>query len=804
MLKKKLFVLAVALLFVNIVLAQAPGCPNVTIGAPGISQGQVTIPCNSCITLTADALVTGLTNTYTVSSIPYAPPFPYNSGNPIFVSQDDVWSPVVTIPFDFCYFGNYYTQLVTGANGVITFDLSNASGYCPWSFSASCPSPVLIRNAIFGPYHDIDPGVGGAIYQGVLGSYPCRTFVMNFNQVPMFSGSCNYMLATHQIVLYEATNVIEVYIQNAPLCASWNSGNKLIGIQNAAGTVGYTPPGRNTGPWSATNEAWRFTPNGANNYTIQWYQGAIPIGIGNSITVCPTVPTTYTSIATYDNCNYTQVVVTDQVTVNISDLILSVNPVTTEICFGDSVDITISAIGTSPYVYNWAPTNGLSGTADSVVTASPTASTTYMVTVTDANTCSGTISTTVTVHNLPLVTASASANPICEGESSVVSASGAQTYIWNNLSPGQTHTVTPTITTDYSVTGTDVNGCSASAGFDLVVFEAAVPGISNPSPDLCEGESAIITASGGGSYLWNTTDTTDTITVTPNTSTVYQVTVTTDNGCSATSSTDVFVHCQPVADFTVNKRTGCIPLNTTFTEQVICYDPITTYYWSFGAGGSYGTSTQENPSQIFSQDGNYDVSLFVSTDYGCIDSITKTEYIEAYPNPIADFTADPLVAELGTTGISFFDQSTGATIWNWNFGDDNTSNDPNPIHWYELPGNFRVILAVQNEYGCSSSTFGYIQIIQEISFYMPNAFTPGEDGLNDTFGPSGVGIKDIRFYVYDRWGKLVFYSDQLNKRWDGRINGRIPNATGIYSWRANVTYANNIKEDFAGVVIMFR
>jgi len=356
--------------------AQAPGCPGVTISAPGASQGQVNIPCNGCVTLNANPFVIGLTDSYSVTSIPYAPPYPYNAGNAIFVNQDDVWSSVVTIPFEFCYFGNYYTQLVTGANGVITFDLSNASGYCPWAFTASCPSPSLIKNAIFGPYHDIDPGVGGAIYQGVLGSYPCRTFVMNFNQVPMFSGSCNYMLATHQIVLYEATNVIEVYIQNAPLCATWNSGNKVIGIQNSTGTVGYTPPGRNTGPWSATNEAWRFTPNGTQNFNIQWYEGPILIGTGTSVQVCPTVPTTYNSIVTYDNCNFTQVVVSDQITVIPGNVTASVAPVTSTICQGQSVSLAATASGTGPLTYSWSPPTGLSSTSSTNVTASPTTTTT--------------------------------------------------------------------------------------------------------------------------------------------------------------------------------------------------------------------------------------------------------------------------------------------------------------------------------------------------------------------------------------------------------------------------------------------
>jgi gliding motility-associated-like protein len=803
MYKKKLTCSLLILFSVYFSFAQAPGCPNVTINAPGSSQGQVTIPCNDCITLTANALVTGLTNTYTVSSIPYAPPYPYNSGSAVFVNSDDVWSPVVTIPFDFCYFGNYYTQLVTGANGVISFDLSNASGYCPWSFSNTCPSPSLILNAIFGPYHDIDPGVGGAVYQGVLGSYPCRTFVMNFNQVPMFSGSCNYMLATHQIVLYEATNVIEVYIQNAPLCATWNSGNKLIGIQNATGTVGYTPPGRNTGPWSATNEAWRFTPNGASNYTIQWYEGAVPIGTGTSITVCPTVPTTYTAIATYDNCNYTQFVVTNDMTVNPGNLTLDINPTLTELCAGESVSITTTASGNGPFTYAWSPGTGLSSTTNSTVTATPPTTTTYTVTVTDALQCSGTIETTVNVNQLPAITLTASENPICVGQSSEITAGGGETYVWNSLNPGASHIVSPTATTSYSVTGTDMNGCTGTADISLQVNPGPVITITNPSPDICDGETVVLMASGADVYEWSTADMTDQITVTPLVHTTYQVTGTDVNGCVGTAETEILVHDIPVVDFIGNPLEGCIPLNVNFTSQIVSDDAINSYNWLFG-GGSFGTSTLANPNKIFSQAGTYDVSLTVITEYGCTETETKPAYITAFPKPSASFIADPAIIELGSGPVQFIDQSGGATMWLWTFGDGNHSSDSNPLHFYETAGQFNVVLIVSNEHGCIDSTWRYVQILHNISFYVPNAFTPGTDGINDEFGPTGVGIKAIDFAIYDRWGKMVFFSNTMEKKWDGRIDGRIPNSTTMFVWKANVIYANNLKETFTGNVLLIR
>jgi hypothetical protein len=207
-------VLLVFILYTLPSFSQAPGCPYVDAG------NDVTVPCGDYVTLQATFLETGQTNTYSVSSIPYAPPYPYNSGTSIMVGSDDIWSAAIPLPFNFCYFGASYNQLVVGANGCVTFDMTTASGYCPYSFTASCPSSAIPMNTIYGPYHDIDPSVGGSIYQAVLGTYPCRTFVVNYYHVPMFSSTCNSMLATHQIVLYEGTNAIEVYIQSAPLCSS--------------------------------------------------------------------------------------------------------------------------------------------------------------------------------------------------------------------------------------------------------------------------------------------------------------------------------------------------------------------------------------------------------------------------------------------------------------------------------------------------------------------------------------------------------------------------------------------------------
>ena len=167
-----------------LIFSQAPGCPNIQVD-------DETVDCNNpCVDLTASFLQTGETTSYEVSSIPYAPPYPFTGGTPTFVGTDDVFSPVITIPFDFCFYGNTYNQLIIGANGVLSFDLSLASGFCTWNFSDPIPSNPNIsgpyENAIHGAFLDINPAIGGDINYATLGSAPCRTFVINFNAVPDF------------------------------------------------------------------------------------------------------------------------------------------------------------------------------------------------------------------------------------------------------------------------------------------------------------------------------------------------------------------------------------------------------------------------------------------------------------------------------------------------------------------------------------------------------------------------------------------------------------------------------------------
>ncbi len=198
---------------------------------------------------------------YVVESIGFNPPHSYILMNAN-VNMDDVYTGIIPLGFDFDFYGITYSNVVVGMNGVINFDTFYAGTVCPWQFDEDIPSINMeIKNSIFGVYHDMDPSVSSdeEINYAQYGTAPNRRFVVNFYQVPHYG--CNEIRSTVQIVLYETTNTIEVYVKDKPICPTWNDGNAVLGIQNIDGTEGIAAPNRNTSdsPWEAYNEAWRFS-----------------------------------------------------------------------------------------------------------------------------------------------------------------------------------------------------------------------------------------------------------------------------------------------------------------------------------------------------------------------------------------------------------------------------------------------------------------------------------------------------------------------------------------------------------------
>ncbi len=225
-------------------------------------------------------------------------------GTPTNLTTDDVWTNLVALGFDFDFYGTTYTDIVVGANGQISFDATLAGNFNGWNMDPADMIPMTNDvsypfNTIFGAFHDLDPSTNSdpdSINFFITGTAPYRIFVLNFNAIPHFF--CDDVLTTQQILLYESLNVIDVNLINKPICDTWNDGLAVVGLQGNDITQFSVPEDRNVSAWTATNESWRFVPNGAptNSSTFEWRDEAgVVLGTNALLNVCPTITTTYTA-----------------------------------------------------------------------------------------------------------------------------------------------------------------------------------------------------------------------------------------------------------------------------------------------------------------------------------------------------------------------------------------------------------------------------------------------------------------------------------------------------------------------------
>ena len=290
------------------------------------NEKEVLVNCNyplvngNCVALSANYPSFKQTDNYAVSSINYTPYAVVNK-TVITGDLDDSFSGIIDLPFKFCFYGQVYNQLVIGSNGMISFDTYQANQANPANFSEALPNQNLPKEAIFGVFHDMffSESNGSEINYAVIGTAPYRKFVVNFRN-GRISG-CDSEASSSQIVLSEGSNNIEIFVENKPLaCDLASVKNAVIGINDATGDLGLAAPGRNTGNWSAQNEAWVFTPN-ADSLTpdIIWYDSNNNIiGTNKNLTVCPTKNETYKVEIIYTNCNNEKIIYSDTINVNFA------------------------------------------------------------------------------------------------------------------------------------------------------------------------------------------------------------------------------------------------------------------------------------------------------------------------------------------------------------------------------------------------------------------------------------------------------------------------------------------------------
>jgi gliding motility-associated-like protein len=332
---------------------------------------------------------------------------------------------------------------------------------------------------------------------------------------------------------------------------------------------------------------------------------------------------------------------------------------------------------------------------------------------------------------------------------------------------------------------------------------------------VCVGTSATLTATvNGGTPTYNTVWMPGNLigatqTVIAPTTTTYTVVVADANGCVDSATTTLSIIENPVGGVSSNIQSGCAPLCVNFTDVSTIAAPgvINSWTWDFGDGN---TSTSQNPNHCYLSAGLYNVTLTVTTAQGCTNTIIMSNYINVFANPVAAFSATPQpTTELNPT-IYFTDLSVGATIWNWSFGDlsNASSTQQNPVYTYETPTCYNVILEVSTPNGCTDTASQIICIDPDVSIYVPNAFTPNGDGTNDNFIPKSIGIDPTKYelWIFDRWGNMIFYTDDMAKAWDGTVQGGGGQICQIdtYVWKIKATDIMGKKHNLIGHVSIIR
>jgi len=547
-------------------------------------------------------------------------------------------------------------------------------------------------------------------------------------------------------------------------------------------------------------------------YTFAWSPN---YGVNDSTLVCPTFSppndTWYTLVVTSNGCPS----VADSVLISVRPTLTADAGQIKTICALDSVQLDGQYSGSSTAThFIWTPSTGLSDSTALKPIASPPATMWYYFTVYNGLCPSITDSVQVTVNPLPIANAGPDLQLCPEGDSiqfalaTATSGLPPYTYLWQPASGLQNAALLnpnlkPDTTTLYTLTvytGTNPNVC-----IDIdTVLVTVKPGLNITTAidtnTICQGQAAQLTSTGGSGsaiFTWSppiglsTPGSANTL-ASPDTTTTYVLTVS-EHGCTGTDSLELRVLTTPNAAFTASSTVDCAHLTVAFLN--LSANGV-AYEWTFGDGG---ISNQPSPVHTYLQSGNYPVTLVAIAQGGCADTITKTDFITIETPGTADFRSTPEapveVSLPNNSTVSFYDQSLGAITWTWDFGDGVSSTDRNPNHTFVKPGVYYVSLTIKSANGCESTIKKGPYTVFTPELFVPNVFTPNNDGFNDGFLTNYGGDEAFLLQIFDRYGTKFFQTTNKNEAWNGtNLNGSTA-GDGVYFYTLKIgdrNYSGNV------------
>jgi len=544
--------------------------------------------------------------------------------------------------------------------------------------------------------------------------------------------------------------------------------------------------------------------------------GDIPSFTGLNTTLHP-ITATITVSPTANGCNgpdstFTITVNPTPLTNTITDQVLCANTATTTVNYTSATPgATFTWINDTPSIGLVANGNGdipsftgLNSTSNPIIATITVTST--------ANGCNGPDSTfTITINPVPLVNTigdqTLCANTITTAINYTSATPGA-TFAWLNDTPsiglvvngnGDIPSFTVLNTTSNPIIAAitvtpSANGCMGPNKIFTIIVNNLPLIEAGDNVLICAGDLMILSGSGGDSYVWDQ-GVLDGIESFPTQTDTYTVVGIDVNGCENTDNLEVFVEQLPIVSILDRPYSGCESKSFTFVNTSTTLSSLNNCIWDFGDGT--GAISCDSVTHEFGV-GSFDLTLTTTSVLGCTSSITYPNLIQVDPLPIASFTVPSLEMTTLDLEVEFENTSIGAIDYSWNFGDASSiSYEENPVHIYPeeiAPELVEIVLIAYSPLGCIDSTSKFISLIQELIYYIPNAFTPDADEINNIFSPifvSGFDPLGYKFSIFDRWGELIWETSDPWSSWDGRYNGYL--TEGTFIWRVVFGSSNNDK-----------
>ncbi len=522
-------------------------------------------------------------------------------------------------------------------------------------------------------------------------------------------------------------------------------------------------------------------------------------------------------------------------------------------CAGDTLTLIGSVTGGNASSYLWSGGDGtfLQNNNDTVQ---------YIISTNDvgtfnlyftAYTCNDSIIDTLQVTIQNSVNGSISVLPndtICQGQTAIITASGGSSYLWNT--GAQTASINVTTAGIYSVIISD------ACGADTLSQQITI----NPLPNanisvsgntsICQGDSVLLNATGGNSYVWSNGSTSSSIYV----STAGNYTVTATNNCGSTTSSPVTISINPLPNVIINASQNSICGNQNIT---LTANGANAYSWNTGANSNFITINSAGTYTVIGSNncGNDTTSISITQDTAPDAAITingrdtickgenvtlsasgigtftwngsnipsnsitinntgnyylvasnacgsDTAYYTIYLNNIvADFTPSPANGQI-PLNVTFSNNSINADTYYWTFGNNSSSSETNPSTTYTEPGEYIVTLIAENNYGCKdTAVYEFIKVDDFLVIFIPNVFTPNGDNVNDVFQIKGARVKDINCRIYNRWGEEIYSWQGLDGKWDGSYkNEKVTD--GVYFYLLDIEWMNGTKETKSGHITL--